>query len=317
MQSSGGCDADTSEEGAQYIVRSAEDTARRARNRESQRAYSKIFPFPRSPFPHAYDLDVGKSVKKRLEENVELRRRVVELEWQLESSITTNRNSEQRRQENSEVMANQILSEIDISRLPYRNVVEPLVGLSPHSTAGLISEHPNQSDESIPTASELHDSFSAHTADKNSLHVVKDLDEMSLSENSIATNEGRTPWSTGWSTAPLNHATTNAGTTENMAQRRTAIMDAVECGNVQMLGILLDGGADPEVKDSFGSTPLHTACRLGHYEAVAMILHHCTSRALNERDSCGFTPLHIAVMHNHAEIAQLLVKNGVNVNLSS
>jgi ankyrin repeat protein len=56
------------------------------------------------------------------------------------------------------------------------------------------------------------------------------------------------------------------------AKRCTALHMAARRGNVDVIGALLDGGADIEVRDSVGDTPLRRAVNLNKVEAAKLLL---------------------------------------------
>ena len=51
----------------------------------------------------------------------------------------------------------------------------------------------------------------------------------------------------------------------------TALMIAAVGGNLDLIRLLLDNGADPELKDKFGQTAAVLADRKGNKEAVGML----------------------------------------------
>jgi ankyrin repeat protein len=69
-------------------------------------------------------------------------------------------------------------------------------------------------------------------------------------------------------------------------KRCTALHMAARRGNVEVIGALLDGGADPEARDSAGDTPLRRAVNCNQVEAARLLLsrgadaHSNGSRAL-------------------------------------
>ncbi|MFM9966942.1 MAG: ankyrin repeat domain-containing protein [Burkholderiales bacterium] len=106
-----------------------------------------------------------------------------------------------------------------------------------------------------------------------------------------------------------------------MADGRGVIHAAAEVGRVDMLSVLLDAGADPNMPEGEriddengfvyqpGYAPLHYAAREGHAEAVNLLL---TRGAMaTATDHTGGTPLHAV---QKVQIAEALLKAGADPN---
>ncbi|MCA9424298.1 MAG: ankyrin repeat domain-containing protein, partial [Candidatus Omnitrophica bacterium] len=85
---------------------------------------------------------------------------------------------------------------------------------------------------------------------------------------------------------------------------RTPLHIAAFEGSEEILGIVLDHGADPDVQDSFGLTPLHLAVTEGHEGVCRALLERGADT--NTKDLNGRTPLGVALLESKAEIADLL-----------
>lgn len=58
-------------------------------------------------------------------------------------------------------------------------------------------------------------------------------------------------------------------------------------GKIDLAAMLLDGGADPNVQDDNGWTPLHWSAFWGHDDVCELLL--CSQADPNVADSCGWT----------------------------
>jgi ankyrin repeat protein len=94
----------------------------------------------------------------------------------------------------------------------------------------------------------------------------------------------------------------------------TPLQKAIDGGFVNIAAFLIKHGADIN-KAARGSTPLHNAVRWGSPETVKFILEAGANP--NARDSYGFTPLMYAVSVNHSEAAKLLLENKAEPQLKN
>ncbi len=91
------------------------------------------------------------------------------------------------------------------------------------------------------------------------------------------------------------------------------LLEAAEYGDAKKVKTLLEaGGADPNTKDEYGSTPLHWAALKGHLDVVELLLKHGADP--NVKDEDGSTPLHDAAWNGHADVVELLLKHGADPN---
>ena len=98
----------------------------------------------------------------------------------------------------------------------------------------------------------------------------------------------------------------------------TAIVLAVMLGRVEICKVLIDEGADIKIKTSGGLTLLHHgALSSGDYKDVVELL---IAKELDVNAKCAYgeakdaTPLHAAAGKGNVGVAELLIKNGAEVN---
>jgi ankyrin repeat protein len=83
---------------------------------------------------------------------------------------------------------------------------------------------------------------------------------------------------------------------------------AASLGLAEMARLLIDSGADVNIRNEEGYTPLHWAAGEGQKELVViLIVHGADVNALNKR---GWTPLRWAEAQSQKEIARILVAAG-------
>ena len=104
----------------------------------------------------------------------------------------------------------------------------------------------------------------------------------------------------GWNkSTPLCVAAENASATSNVSQKN-------------VIQLLLDRGANPNLANFYGWTPLHWAARNGKGDIIQVLLHREADPDLANR--YGWTPLHLAAEYGHKDVVQLLLKGGAERN---
>ena len=70
-------------------------------------------------------------------------------------------------------------------------------------------------------------------------------------------------------------------------------------GELGVVELLLEEGADPDLEDEAGQTPMHWAACVGHAAVIDKLVagHGSSAAAANKRDAQGWTPLHHAANH--------------------
>jgi ankyrin repeat protein len=94
----------------------------------------------------------------------------------------------------------------------------------------------------------------------------------------------------------------------------TPLALATQIQNIQIMELLLDAGADPEITLVEDQTALRIACDLGNQRAVEVLLKHgCQTSPMNSQ---GQTPKDIALAKGHHEIATV-IQNTIDSTIPS
>ena len=92
--------------------------------------------------------------------------------------------------------------------------------------------------------------------------------------------------------------------------RMTALHEAATRGHDQAVELLLDFRANMEAKDHQGRRPLHLAAYGGHLDVLCRLLQ--SGAHLEAIDFQALRPLHLAATIGHEEIVRILLNNGVS-----
>ncbi|XP_046393207.1 BRCA1-associated RING domain protein 1-like isoform X2 [Ischnura elegans] len=98
------------------------------------------------------------------------------------------------------------------------------------------------------------------------------------------------------------------------AKGETPLQVACKKGILKQVQELIANGANPNVKDNFGWTPLHEAIQYSHIEIVKELIEKGRA-SVNTPGGENCTPLHKAVALNILEAIKLLLKYGADPNL--
>lgn len=107
------------------------------------------------------------------------------------------------------------------------------------------------------------------------------------------------------------------------------LFDAVVKNDINKVKLLIENGADVNVKDKDDLTPLHYASMNGYINIIKLLIKNSADidaqggnmyiqREGEEPELIGpmkFTPLHYAVKHKHYDVAELLIKKGADVKI--
>lgn len=106
-----------------------------------------------------------------------------------------------------------------------------------------------------------------------------------------------------------------AGVDMTDAQGNTPLMRAAEKGNTTIIEALLRHGANVNAEDTYGMTALSLAVREGRADAVKILLGKKAKIDVTIYDApCGESLLNSAVSQGNANIVKLLIDAGANVN---
>lgn len=95
--------------------------------------------------------------------------------------------------------------------------------------------------------------------------------------------------------------------------KRTALHAAIYQGHINIVRILLDGGADVEIFDEEERTTLQGASSCGNHEIASMLID--ADADVNHRGGKGGSALHIASRGGKIGIIKLLFERGANANI--
>ncbi len=98
-----------------------------------------------------------------------------------------------------------------------------------------------------------------------------------------------------------------------------ALSDAINMGNTERVKSLLEAGVDPQVLDTRraanGRYPLNWAALGGDVEIIELLLD--AGADINQANLSGFTPLHHAIEGSSVEAARLLIQRGADLSMTN
>ena len=90
----------------------------------------------------------------------------------------------------------------------------------------------------------------------------------------------------------------------------TALIIAINRGDSDWTGFLLNKGADPNLQGASGETPLMAAARIGFQDAAEWLLN--VGAKIDGTNRLGETPLIIAVQLRQVQMVRFLLEHGAN-----
>jgi cytohesin len=142
----------------------------------------------------------------------------------------------------------------------------------------------------------------------------KEIAELLIAEGAdvgAKTNDGKTPLDEAIN--PFYNKTEIARLLRKHGGKHGTIHSVVGGDDVEAVKEFLAAGADVNVKDKRGFTPLHWASISGHKEAVELLIDNGAD--VNAMRGGGATSLSYASSWGHEEIVKLLIANGADVNV--
>ncbi|XP_064391903.1 uncharacterized protein LOC135339643 isoform X3 [Halichondria panicea] len=91
------------------------------------------------------------------------------------------------------------------------------------------------------------------------------------------------------------------------------LMEACKTGDVGVVQLALEGGADPNQADEDNRTALRVASSNGHDEVVRVLL--AAKATVNTQSKSGRSPLWVASCNGHLKCVELLINAGANVDM--
>jgi ankyrin repeat protein len=96
--------------------------------------------------------------------------------------------------------------------------------------------------------------------------------------------------------------------TDNDVNRNTPLTYAATYGHVEVVRVLLEGGANVDRANGYGRTALHVADGYGHLDVCHLLLDW--GAKVVPLDGEQYTALHVAALLGHLSLVKLLVERG-------
>ena len=97
-------------------------------------------------------------------------------------------------------------------------------------------------------------------------------------------------------------------------KKETPLFMAARCGHANVVELLLDNGAKPNMANIEGDNPLIMAAYYGHKDVLQLLL--TRGAEPNITNEAGFTPMAWVAVKGHKDLVQPLLASGANVNMA-
>jgi ankyrin repeat protein len=97
-----------------------------------------------------------------------------------------------------------------------------------------------------------------------------------------------------------------------VGENSTAIHTAAFHGADAILKVLIEAGANPNLKNRDGFAPIHWAASQGHIKTCEILIRNKAD--INAKTSAGGTALHVAASSGHSKICKILLAAGADIN---
>jgi len=141
--------------------------------------------------------------------------------------------------------------------------------------------------------------------------VTFDATFFAVKQNEEVIKQNIEDWNKQWTLiAPI---TSDKAMNWHDSHNATLLYVAAGHGHVDKVSLLLDKGADPNLKHNDGMTSLYLASQRGFTEVVDLLLHAVPKYDFKLED-VKFNSLHTSVAQHDKNTAELILKNGANPN---
>lgn len=112
---------------------------------------------------------------------------------------------------------------------------------------------------------------------------------------------------------PVNNAKLISNPDACNPQGQTVLMIAAFNGDLSNVNLLLEQGADVNLKDKEGYTALMFAATKGHLDIIRALLRYRVH--IDQKNNQGYTAVALATMKNHHQVMKLLIDKGAKINI--